>query len=135
LTTNTDNFPNLTTGDNGRRLVEIEVRGPDFTSWRSSPTPTAQPAPWSEATTGDLDRSLRQREIRRPWGSSDALRVVLAFSTGTWGQLTVFREVARPYISPPEVAFASSIAGPITDGPQRSLLLGGDRAVTMTSVC
>jgi hypothetical protein len=70
------------------RLVEIEVREPDFNTWAQ----LAQAGSLSEATVGDLDRSLRQREIRRPGGFSDELRVVLAGSTGTWGQLTVFRE-------------------------------------------
>ncbi|MGH3295720.1 MAG: helix-turn-helix transcriptional regulator [Trebonia sp.] len=54
--------------------------------------------------------------------------MVLAGSTGTWGQLTVFREAKRPYFSSAEVEFASSIAGLITDGLRRGLLLGGAQA-------
>ena len=110
------------------RLVEIEVREPDFNKWAQL-AHTGHPAgSLSDATAGDLDRSLRQREIRRPGGFSDELRVVLADSTGTWGQLTVFREAGRPYFSSAEVEFVSSIAGVIADGLRRGLLLGSAQA-------
>ena len=36
----------------------------------------------SAATGGDLERSLRQREIRRPRGFADEVRVVLSDGTG-----------------------------------------------------
>ncbi|WP_433331563.1 helix-turn-helix transcriptional regulator [Spirillospora sp. CA-294931] len=110
------------------RLVEIEVREPDFNTWVQLARAARPARSLSEATAGDLDRSLRQREIRRPGGFSDELRVVLAGSTGTWGQLTVFREANRPYFSPAEVEFVSSIAPLITDGLRRGLLLGSARA-------
>lgn len=110
------------------RLVEIEVREPDFNKWAQLAHASRPVGALSEATAGDLDRSLRQREIRHPGGFSDELRVVLAGSTGTWGQLTVFREAGRPFFSPAEVEFVSSIADLITDGLRRSLLLGGAQA-------
>ncbi|MEU7831481.1 helix-turn-helix transcriptional regulator [Nonomuraea sp. NPDC049129] len=110
------------------RLVEIEVREPDFNTWVQLAHAGRPAGSLSEATAGDLDRSLRQREIRRPGGFSDELRVVLAGSTGTWGQLTVFREAKRPYFSLAEVEFVSSIAPLITDGLRRGLLLGDAQA-------
>jgi DNA-binding CsgD family transcriptional regulator len=110
------------------RLVEIEVREPDFNKWVQLAHTDRPAASLSDATAGDLDRSLRQREIRRPGGFSDELRVVLAGSTGTWGTLTVFREAKRPYFSSADVEFMSSIAGLIADGLRRSLLLGGAQA-------
>jgi DNA-binding CsgD family transcriptional regulator len=110
------------------RLVEIEVREPDFNKWSQLAHAGRPAGTLSEATAGDLDRSLRQREIRRPGGFSDELRVMLAGSTGTWGQLTVFREAGRPYFSPAEVEFVSSIAGLIADGLRRGLLLGDAQA-------
>jgi hypothetical protein len=79
--------------------------------------PADQPAAsLSAVTAGDLDRSPRQREIRRPGGFADELRVVLAGSTGVWGALTVFREARRPFFSSAEVQFVSSIAGLIDTG-------------------
>jgi DNA-binding CsgD family transcriptional regulator len=110
------------------RLVEIEVREPDFNKWVQLAR-TGRPAgSLSEATAGDLDRSLRQKEIRRPGGFSDELRVVLAGSAGTWGQLTVFREAKRPYFSAADLEFVSSIAGLIADGLRRGMLLGDAQA-------
>ena len=105
------------------RLVEIELREPDFNKWVHLAQADRPAASLSEATTGDLDLSLRQREIRGPGGFADELRVVLGGSTGTWGELTVFREARRPNFSPDEVDFVSSLAGLIADGLRRSLLL------------
>ena len=95
------------------RLVEIEVREPDFNKWVHLARAGRPAASLSDVTAGDLDRSLRQREIRRPGGFSDELRVVLAGSTGTWGALTVFREAKRPYFSSAEVRFVASMSGSI----------------------
>jgi DNA-binding CsgD family transcriptional regulator len=109
------------------RLVEIEVREPDFTKWTQLARADRPAASLSDATAGDLDRSLRQREIRRPGGFADELRAVLAGSTGVWGALTVFRETKRPYFSAAEVRFVSSTAGLIADGLRRGLLLDAAR--------
>jgi DNA-binding CsgD family transcriptional regulator/GAF domain-containing protein len=105
------------------RLVEIEVREPDFTKWTQLARAEQPAASLSAATAGDLDRSLRQREVRRPAGFGDELRAVLAGSTGAWGALTVFREARRPYFSAADVQFVSSAAGLIADGLRRGLLL------------
>lgn len=110
------------------RLVEIEVREPDFNKWVQLAHADRPAASLSDVTAGDLDRSLRQREIRRPGGFSDELRVVLAGSMGAWGALTVFREAKRPYFSSAEVRFVSSMAGLIADGLRRGLLLGAAQA-------
>ncbi|MFB4314937.1 LuxR C-terminal-related transcriptional regulator [Actinomadura sp. 21ATH] len=110
------------------RLVDIEIREPDFNTWARLARAGRPAGSLSEATGGDLDRSPRRREIRRPGGFADELRVVLAGGTGTWGQLTVFRETERPYFSPAEVEFAASVAPLITDGLRRGLLLDGARA-------
>ena len=67
--------------------------------------------------------SRRHREVRRPEGFSDELRVVVSSSTGTWGALTVFREKDRPYFSPAEVRLVTSLSGLLSDGLRRSLLL------------
>jgi DNA-binding CsgD family transcriptional regulator len=109
------------------RLLEIEFREPDFNKWVGLAQGGRTAASLSDATAGDLDRSLRQREIRRPGGFSDELRVVLSTATGTWGALTVFREDDRPYFAPTEVRFASSLAAVIADGLRRALLLGEAR--------
>lgn len=110
------------------RLVEIEVREPDFNKWTQLARAEHPAASLSDVTAGDLDRSLRQREIRRPGGFADELRAVLAGSTGAWGALTVFRATKRPYFSSTEVQFVSSTAALIADGLRRGLLLDAAQA-------
>jgi DNA-binding CsgD family transcriptional regulator len=105
------------------RLVEIEMREPDYNKWTLLARASRPAASLSEVTEGDLDRSLRQREIRRPGGFADELRVVLSGSAGTWGELTVFREANRPHFADAEVHFLAAMAGIVADGLRRSLLL------------
>ena len=110
------------------RLVEIEVREPDYNKWvhlARAPSPAAS---LSAVTAGRLERSRRQREIRRPGGFADELRVVLGDTAATWGELTVFRAADRPWFSAREVDLVASLAGPITDGLRRGLLLDDVRA-------
>ena len=52
------------------RLVEIEVREPDANKWVALARADQPAACLSAVTAGDLDRSRRQREIRRPGGSA-----------------------------------------------------------------
>jgi DNA-binding CsgD family transcriptional regulator/GAF domain-containing protein len=110
------------------RLVEIEVCEPDVNKWAQLARADRPAASMSEATAGELDRSLRQREIRGPGGFADELRVVLGGSTGTWGELTVFREAGRPYFTAADVQFVSSMAATIADGLRRGQLLGAAQA-------
>src|SRR4051794_16209485 len=105
------------------RLVEIEVREPDFNKWTELALADHAAASLSGATAGDLDRSLRQREIRRPGGFGDELRAVL----GSWGALTVFRETKGPHFSTADVEFVSSVAGLVAGGLRRGLLLDAAR--------
>jgi hypothetical protein len=105
------------------RLVEIELREPDYTKWADLVRTGRAAASLSDVTAGELDLSRRHREVRRPAGYSDELRVVLSSSTGMWGALTVFRERDRPYFSSSEVRLVTSLAGLISDGLRRSLLM------------
>ncbi|MEU4704731.1 helix-turn-helix transcriptional regulator [Nonomuraea dietziae] len=119
--------------DSISRLVDIELREPDYTKWVDMARAGTTAASLSDATAGELDLSRRQREVRRPGGYSDELRVVLSSSTGTWGALTVFRETDSPYFSLSEVRFLSSLTGLISEGLRRALLLDdgyADRADT-----
>jgi DNA-binding CsgD family transcriptional regulator len=105
------------------RLVEIELREPDYTKWVDMVRAGRAAASLGDVTAGELDLSRRHREVRGPWGYSDELRVVLSSSTGTWGALTVFREKDRPYFSSSEVRLVTSLTGLISDGLRRSLLM------------
>ena len=99
------------------------------TSTSSPRWPAHRPAAsLSEATAGDLDRSQRQRELRRPSGFADELRVVFSDATGTWGALTLLRQTGRPHFAPADVRFAASLAGAVAGGLRRAALLAGATA-------
>jgi DNA-binding CsgD family transcriptional regulator len=106
------------------RLTEIELREPDFNKFTALARADQPTASLSGATAGDLDRSLRQRELRRPSGFADELRAVLSGATGTWGALTLLREARSPHFTPAEVRFVASLAGALADGLRRAALIG-----------
>lgn len=107
------------------RLIEIELAEPDINKWVMLRNARTTAAGLAEATRGDLDRSLRQREVRRPGGFADEIRIVLANGVGTWGGLTLFRESNRPHYTPTEIRRVASLAPAITDGLRRAALLSG----------
>ena len=106
------------------RLTEIELREPDFNKFTALARTDQPTASLSGATAGDLDRSLRQRELRRPSGFADELRAVLSGTTGTWGALTLLRGARSPHFTPAEVRFMASLAGALADGLRRAMLIG-----------
>ena len=106
------------------RLTEIELREPDFNKFIALARADQPTASLSGATAGDLDRSLRQRELRRPSGFADELRAVLSGTAGTWGALTLLREAKSPHFTPAEVRFVASLAGALADGLRRAALIG-----------
>ena len=106
------------------RLTEIELGEPDFNKLTTLARAAVPAASLSQATGGDLDRSLRQREIRRPAGFADELRAVLTDDTGSRGALTLLREVNRPAFTPAEVRFVASLAPILAEGVSRATLPG-----------
>ena len=114
------------------RLTEIELREPDFNKFSALARAPRAAASLSESTAGDLDRSLRHRELRRPRGFDDELRAVLSDAAGTWGALTLMREAGRPCFTAADVRFVASLGGLLADGLRRAMLLrdaaaaGGD---------
>jgi DNA-binding NarL/FixJ family response regulator len=105
------------------RLTEIELGEPDFNKFATLARADVPAASLSAATGGHLDRSARQRDVRRPNGFGDELRCVLTGPTGTWGSLTLLREAGRPDFTAAEVRFVASLAGPLADGVRRATLL------------
>ncbi|MPZ53733.1 MAG: LuxR family transcriptional regulator [Acidimicrobiia bacterium] len=104
------------------RLTEIELREQDvnkFTTLAHAPVPAAS---LSAATAGDLDRSRRHRELRRPNGFGDELRAVLTSPAGTWGALTLNRESTSRDFTPTEVRFVASLAPILAEGVRRIML-------------
>jgi DNA-binding CsgD family transcriptional regulator len=105
------------------RLTEIELREPDFNKFAALARARVPAASLSEATAGDLDRSLRQRELRRPSGFEDELRAVLVAGRATWGALTLLREASAPHFTSAEVRFVASLAGDLAEGIRHAALL------------
>jgi DNA-binding CsgD family transcriptional regulator len=75
-----------------------------------------------EATAGDPDRSPRFRDIFRPLGLGDELRVVFRSGGLCWGCLCVHRELGAPF-SREEVLFVRGIAPHVGEGIRAGHLL------------
>ena len=110
--------------DTLRRFIEIELGEPDFNKFSALARQGRRAATLSDATRGHLEQSLRYRELCRPIGFDDELRVVCSDSTGTWGALTLAREAGRPCFEASEVSFLGSLAPLLADGLRRAALLG-----------
>ena len=64
------------------RLTEIELAEEDFNKFTDLARARQPASSLSEATDGDLDRSLRHRELKRPLGFGDELRAALVGDSG-----------------------------------------------------
>jgi DNA-binding CsgD family transcriptional regulator len=106
------------------RLAEIELHGPDFNRFTELARGGSPAASLSEATGGKLERSRRQRELRRPHGFEDELRVALVTESGTWGGIVLMREARRAYFDPAHVTRLAALAGTLAEGLRRVILHG-----------
>ncbi|WP_051865913.1 LuxR C-terminal-related transcriptional regulator [Streptomyces griseus] len=87
-----------------------------------------RPAPaslLSRSTGGRLDDNVYYRDILRPEGLADELRVLLRDGPRTWGLLVLCREEGSPPFSPADVERAATISSPAAVALRRSLLLAG----------
>jgi DNA-binding CsgD family transcriptional regulator len=106
-----------------RRLTEIEMRGEDFNTFDALAASDQGAATLSEATNGDLERSLRHRELKRPNGFGDELRAVLASDGAAWGRLTLLRASDRRHFTPDDAALVASVSRYLAEGLRRAMLL------------
>ena len=106
------------------RLAEIELQGQDFNRFTDLARGDSPAASLSEATGGDLERSQRHRELRRPHGFEDELRAALRTETGTWGGIVLMREARRAHFDPAGVRHLASLAGALAEGLRRAILHG-----------
>jgi DNA-binding CsgD family transcriptional regulator len=106
------------------RLTEIELGGEDFTSFAELARAARPAASLSAATGGDLDRSRRHRELKRPNGFGDELRAALVSEDATWGGLTLLRGAdVRPFEAD-ETELLASVARHLAEGLRRATLFG-----------
>jgi DNA-binding CsgD family transcriptional regulator len=76
----------------------------------------------SEATGGNLDRSLQWRESLRPMGFGYQVYGVFTASQELWGAINAVRERGRPDFSPREVALLRRIAPHLGAGLKAAVL-------------
>ena len=110
---------NSITGDEGVRLMEIELYEPDVNKMSELAGSGRLAAGLSEATGRDLERSRRYRELLRPRGFGDELRVVCAHDSHVWGVIVLHRERGRPDFGAREVDRLASLSGTLAEAFQR----------------
>ena len=106
-------------------MTEIELSGTDVNAFTALAHAACGAASLSGATGGDLDRSRRHREVKRPHGFGDELRAVLSDDGGAWGALTLLRADDARDFTPGEVTVVASLAGRLAEGLRRAMLLSG----------
>lgn len=105
------------------RMAEIEIGGEDFNRFSALRSSGELAGSLSEATSGDLDQSQRHRELRRPNGFGDELRVALVDDSTMWGGLTLLRASDRRTFTPADTALIGSLSRYLAEGLRRSMLL------------
>jgi DNA-binding CsgD family transcriptional regulator len=107
------------------RMAEIEVGGEDdFNKFGALARAEHPAARLSEATGGDLDRSRRHREVRRPHGFGDELRAALVSDSTAWGAITLLREVGGPEFTPSDAAVVAAVSHDLAEGLRRAVVRG-----------
>jgi DNA-binding CsgD family transcriptional regulator len=109
-------------GEAAMRIAEIEYREGDINTFGALARSGLIAASLSEATGGDLDRSLRHRELRAPNGLGDELRAVLVANMVTWGGLTLGRAADREPFAQAEVELVASVSSNLAEGLRRAML-------------
>jgi DNA-binding CsgD family transcriptional regulator len=110
-------------GDAAVRIAEIEYYERDVNKFGVLARSGRLAASLSAATDGDLDRSLRHRELRAPRGFGDELRAVLVSDAAVWGGLTLSRTVDREPFAAADVALVGSLSAALAQGLRRATVL------------
>lgn len=113
---------NSITGSAGLRLMEIELYEPDVNKLSELAASGRLARSLSEATGGNLDRSLHYRELLRPRGFGDELRVACVSGSHTWGVIVMHRDLGRPDFAARDVHLLASLSGAFAEAFQRASL-------------
>ena len=106
-----------------KALIENEFGGDDFARFADIARLPRPVLPLSEATAGDLARSVRHRELYAPAGYSDELRAAFRSGGACWGVACLTRADDDPPFTPVEVAFVTEICDHVAHGLRTGLLL------------
>ncbi|GAA5129163.1 LuxR C-terminal-related transcriptional regulator [Pseudonocardia adelaidensis] len=105
-----------------RRIAEIEIEGSDFNTFQTLARFTPSVGILSETTQGDLDRSVRHRELKRPNGHGDELRAALVTGSTMWGGISLFRGHRQPNFTAAEAATIAAVSPYLAEGLRRAQL-------------
>jgi DNA-binding CsgD family transcriptional regulator len=112
-----DNLPE----EIGPYFVENELLGDDANKWTDLARSRLGVRTLVDATGGKLDRSARYRDIFRPLGLSDELRVVLRTRGTCWGYMCLHREGPEGF-TVAETRFVGRVASDLAEGIRLGLL-------------
>ena len=79
----------------------------------------------SAATSGELGRSARWRELYGPQGYGDELRAVFAEGPAVWGQACLTRTAGDPWFTAAEVDLVRRVAPHLAHGIRTGLVVSG----------
>lgn len=99
--------------------VYFEDDAPNFNRMARNRQPVAL---LSEATGGNLERSLHWRELQQPLGLGHEAHGALTVDQELWGGICVVREGGRPDFSPREVALVRRIVPQVSAGLKAAVL-------------
>lgn len=107
------------------RLIEIEHCEGDVNTFAALARSGRLAASLNQETHGQLDRSVRHRELRAAHGLGDELRTVLVSDSATWGGITLGRAAGSRPFSAAEVALMASLSRYLAEGLKRAILRTG----------
>ncbi|MFF9352742.1 response regulator transcription factor [Streptomyces sp. NPDC014734] len=111
-------FPTSTVSDGldpalFEQAVHLELQGEDATTFTSIRTAGHRAQSVDRATDGRPEQSVRYRELLRPCGYGDELRINFDFGGGRWGSAAFMRERSWGRYGTPVLRLAERIAAPI----------------------
>lgn len=101
------------TGEWMPRMLDIEYREGDALQMPDLARRAVPVGTLSEDLGGRLERSVRYRDIYRPLGLGDELRVLLRDAGRVWGALVLTRAADRPPFSAAETDFVARLSAPL----------------------
>ncbi|MFG2878722.1 LuxR C-terminal-related transcriptional regulator [Streptomyces sp. NPDC048337] len=104
------------------RMLDIEYREGDANQMPALAKQSMPVGSLASSLDGRLERSVRYRDIYRPLGLGDEMRVVLRDAGRVWGALVLARAADRPPFSDAELAFAAGLSAPLGRALRRSLV-------------
>ncbi|MEV6121660.1 helix-turn-helix transcriptional regulator [Streptomyces sp. NPDC052077] len=111
-------FPTSTVSDGldpalFEQAVHLELLSEDSTTFTAIRTAGHRAQSVGRATDGRPERSVRYRELLRPSGYGDELRINFDLGGGRWASAAFMRERARGRFDRPELRLAERVAAPI----------------------